>query len=58
MPDEYVTDAFMKEALETITLLGELKAQIDATSDAEQKQSLQESFDIMQNQLKSKILND
>ena len=58
VPDEYVTDAFMKEALETITLLGELKAQIDATSDAEQKQSLQESFDIMQNQLKSKILND
>lgn len=58
VPDEYITDAFMAKALDTLTLLAELRTQIDAASDEDQKKSLQESFDIMQKQLESLILND
>jgi hypothetical protein len=53
-----ISDSFKQEVLETIKLMGELKAQIDSTSDTEQKNSLQRSYDILQRQLKSKILND
>ncbi len=59
VPDEYITDAFMDKALDTLYLLAELRTQIDAASSNEdQKKSLQESFDIMQKQLESLILND
>ena len=53
-----ISDSFKQEVLETIKLMGELKAQIDSTSDTEQKNSLQLSYDILQRQLESKILND
>lgn len=56
--EEYIPNSFLNEILEILTLLGELKAQIDTTSDCEQKSSLQKSFDIMQQQLNSKIVND
>ncbi len=58
VPDEYITENFMNKVLDTIALLSELKAQIDATSDEEQKNSLQVSFDIMQAQLNSLIIDD
>ncbi len=58
VPDEYITDDFMNKALDTLTLLAELRTQIDAAFDEDQKKSLQESFDIMQKQLESLILND
>ena len=53
-----VSDSFKQEVLETFKLMGELKAQIDSTSDEDQKNSLQLSYDILQRQLESKILND
>ncbi len=53
-----VSDAFMQETLETLKLMGTLKTEIDSTSDTEQKESLQLSYDILQRQLESKILND
>lgn len=53
-----ISDSFKQEVFETFKLMGELKAEIDSTSDTEQKNSLQLSYDILQRQLESKILND
>ena len=53
-----ISDTFMHETLEIIKLMGALKTEIDATSDEDQKKSLQLSYDILQKQLESKILND
>ena len=53
-----VSDRFVEEAIETVTLLGELAAEMEATPDREAKASMKESFELLQKELQSKIMAD
>ena len=55
--EEIISDNFLKELEENCQMLSNLKVQIDATADAAQKASLQNSFNYIENNLKELIQN-
>ena len=55
--EQVISDEFLAELEEDCKMLNELKMQIDLTSDITQKQSLQNSFNYIENSLKELIKN-
>lgn len=55
--EEIISDDFLKELEENCQMLSNLKVQIDATADAAQKESLQNSFNYIEESLKELIKN-
>ncbi len=55
--EQVISDEFLKELEDDCKMLNDLKMQIDATTDAEQKASLQNSFNYIEDSLKELIQN-
>ena len=57
VPEEIISDEFLKELEDNCQMLSNLKVQIDSTADAAQKASLQNSFNYIEDSLKELIKN-